>query len=199
MSIPIGAAATSIFDRGLSSLEKARSKQGGAEESRPYSFQTLDQKVSLHPGDARSGLLGDDRTVSDDILGDAFPGLFATDYSSNTRRNSPAMNPAGRVAHGRQHAAIHDGFQRWRHGIDTTDDDAGLSARLHDVGGSQCHVVVVEEGGFDVGILGQMRILDTRDLGDVPVGGIGVQHLDYWIVLHDLLEALGAALGPRMT
>src|SRR5205814_3914447 len=98
----------------------------------------------------------DDRTVSDDILGDAFAGLFATDYSSNTRRNSPAMNPAGRVAHGRQHAAIHDGFQRWRHGIDTTDDDAGLSARLHDVGGSQCHVVVVEEGGFDVGILGQM-------------------------------------------
>src|SRR3954454_336949 len=91
------------------------------------------------------------------FLGMPFPGLFATDYSSNTRRNSPAMNPAGRVAHGRQHAAIHDGFQHCEHDIDTTDYDAGLSARLHDVGGSQGQVVVVEQGGFDVGILGQMR------------------------------------------
>ena len=82
-----------MFELAFSFLEKREAKGRGA-GSRPFLVETLNQEVSLHPGDAGRGLLGDDRAVGNDILWDAFPGLFTAGDGGNTGRNSPAMNTA---------------------------------------------------------------------------------------------------------
>ncbi len=71
-------------------------------------------------------------------------------------------------------------------------------ARLHDVVGGERHVVVMEEGRVDLRVLGEIGFPQARHLGDVPVGRLGVEHLDAGILLDHRVEALGAALRAGM-
>ena len=69
-------------------------------------------------------------------------------------------------------------LDRRRHGVDAADQDIGAVVRLHDVVGGERHVVVVEEGGIDLRVLGQLGLPEARRLGHVPIGRLGVEHLD---------------------
>src|SRR6185369_7774071 len=57
-----------------------------------------DQEVIFHPLHAGRVVLGDDRTVGDDVLRDAGTGLLAADRR-DTRHDRTAMDAAGGVAH----------------------------------------------------------------------------------------------------
>ena len=92
------------------------------------------------------------------------------------------------------HPALADRLDRRRHRVDAADQDVGAVVRLHDVVGGQRHVVIVEEGGIDLRIFGQIGFPQPRRLRYVPIGGLGIEHLDTRILLDDGVEALGAAL-----
>src|SRR5690348_8163799 len=76
--------ARSIFEP-ASALEKARNN--GAGLLGPAPPRTLNQEVALHPCDAGGRFLGDNRSIGNDVLGDAFTGLFAADDCCNARSN----------------------------------------------------------------------------------------------------------------
>src|SRR5690349_10286875 len=78
---------TSMFD--LAALPFGNERRKDRAAAPPFLVETLNQEVSLHPRDTRSRLLGDDRTVGDDILWDALTGLFTADNSGHTCSNSP--------------------------------------------------------------------------------------------------------------
>ena len=71
--------------------------------------------------------------------------------------------------------------------------------RLHDVGGGQRHVVIVEERRVDLREFGQIGFPQTRGLRDIPVRRLSIEHLDVGILLDHRVEALGAALGAAMS
>ena len=109
------------------------------------------------------------------------------------------MDAAGRVAHRGEHASVRDGGDRRRHGIDASDEDVLAALRLHHIIGGERHVVIVEEGGIDLGMLGQQGFPDTGDLGHIPIGRLLVKDLHVGEFLDHRLEALGAALRTGMT
>src|SRR5579872_3364847 len=153
-----------------------------------------DEELILHPQHAVGVGLGDDRTVGDDVLRDVLAGLRAMHDRLEAGDDRPAMDAARRVANGRVHLPGLHRLDRRRHRVATTDLDAGAALGLHHLVGGERHVVVVEVGGVDLGIFGQERLPDARDLGDVPVGRLLVEHLDLREFRHDRVEALGAAL-----
>ena len=132
----------------------------------------------LHPLHAGRVGLGHDRTVGDDALRDALSGLLARGHRRDAGDDGAAMDAAGGIAHGREHAAVAHGLDRRRHGVDAADQDVGAVMRLHDVVGGERHVVVVEEGGVDLRIFGQIGLPEPRRLGHVPVRRLGIEHLD---------------------
>ncbi|MHC2371955.1 hypothetical protein ACVIQT_006603 [Bradyrhizobium diazoefficiens] len=85
-----------------------------------------------------------------------------------------------------------------RHRVDAADQDVGAAPRLHDVGSGQRHVVIVEERRVDLRIFRQIGFPEARGLRDVPIGRLGVEHLDAGKLLDDVVEALGAALRAGM-
>src|SRR5690348_6391156 len=100
-----------------------------------------DQEVLLQPEMAGCGVLGDDRAVGPDVVGNAaLAGFLAAGCRRNAGRDRPAVNAAGRVAHGGDHGAVEHGVDRRRHGVDAADDDVGASLGLHDVVRGQRHV-----------------------------------------------------------
>src|SRR5579883_530131 len=155
-----------------------------------------DQEVILHPQHAGRIVLGHHRTVGDDVLGNAGPRLLAAGDGGHAGNDRAAMDAARRIADRRVHAAILDGIDRRRHGVDAADQDVGAVVRLHHVVGGERHVVVVEERGVDLRILSEIGLPQARDLGDVPVGRLAVEHLDAGILLHHPVEAACAALRP---
>ena len=83
-----------------------------------------DQEVLLQPEMARSCFLGDDRSVSQDIVWNILAGFLATLNRRNTGGHRPAVNTAGWVAHGCQHGAVKHCLHRRSHGVHAADDDA---------------------------------------------------------------------------
>src|SRR5882672_4043240 len=122
------------------------SRMGG----RPCGMSFSDQEVILHPLHARRVGLGHDRAVGHDALGDALAALFAGRNGGDAGDNGAAMDAAGGIADGCEHPAFAHRLDRRRHGVDPADQDVGAVMRLHDVGGGERHVVVMEEGGVDL-------------------------------------------------
>ena len=142
-----------------------------------------DQEVLLQPEMPWCCFLGDDRSVRQDIVWNIRAGFLATLNCGNTCGHRPAMDTAGRIAHRCQHGAVKHRLHRRRHGVHATDDDAFAALLLHDLMRGKRHVVIVEEGSGDIGVLCQDRIPDAGDLGHVPVGWLFVDHFhirDSW-------------------
>src|ERR1700724_622534 len=75
-----------------------------------------DQEVILHPLHARRVGLGHDGTVGDNVLRYALVGLLAGNDGGDARNNGAAMDAAGRIADGGEHAAFAHRLDRRRHG-----------------------------------------------------------------------------------
>src|SRR4029079_5344824 len=99
-----------------------------------------DEELLLHPGHARSIVLGDDRTIGDDMLGNAFAGLRAVHHGRHAGDDSAAVNPAGRIAHRREHASVLHRGNGGRHGVDAADQDALATLGFHHIVGGERHV-----------------------------------------------------------
>src|SRR5690348_14875786 len=148
----------------------------------------------LHPLHASGIGFGYHRTVGHHALWNALSALLARGHRGDTRDDGAAVDAARWITDGREHAAFAHRLDRRRHSVDPADQDVGAVARLHDVVGGERHVVIVEEGGVDLRVFGEIGLPQARGLGDVPVGRLGVEHLDTRILLDHGVEALGAAL-----
>src|SRR5439155_11639233 len=104
--------------------------------------QDSDQEVVFHPLHARRVRLGDDRTISHDILGDSLAGLFAR-QRCNTGDDRAAMDAAGGIADRREHAPVSNRGNGGRHGVDPAKQNIHPALRLHDIVSGERHVVVV--------------------------------------------------------
>src|SRR5690348_13693228 len=109
---------------------------------RPSGMEMSDQEVILHPLHAGGIGLGHDRTVGDDVLGNALAALLATRHGRDARNDRAAMDAAGRIAHGRIHPALAHRLDGWWHRVHTANQDVGAVVRLHDVGSRERHVVI---------------------------------------------------------
>src|SRR5579863_404855 len=129
-----------------------------------------DQVVPFHPHHAGRVVLGDDRTVGDDMLGDAAVArLLAVHHRRDAGQYGAAMDAAGGIADRGMHASVQHRIESRRHGVHPADQDVGAVRLFHHVVGGQRHVVVVEESGIDLRILGQQGLPDPRHLGHVPI------------------------------
>src|SRR6478672_8220351 len=94
-----------------------------------------DQEMILHPLHSGGVSLGHDRAVRHHALRNALSALLARGHRGNAGDDGAAMDAAGGIADGREHAALADRLDRRRHGVNSADQDVGTVARLHDVVG----------------------------------------------------------------
>src|SRR5262245_9974985 len=151
-----------------------------------------DQELLLHPQKPRRVRLRDDRAVDDDVLRDA-TGVRPS-RGGHAGHDGATVDPARGVAHRRVHAPVDDRLDRWRHRVDSADQDLGAPVRLHDTGRGERHVVVVEERGIDLRVSVEIALPQLRGFRDVPVRRIGRQHLDVGDPLDDRPEPARASL-----
>src|SRR3954468_3074123 len=91
-----------------------------------------DQEVLLHPEHPFGVVLGHHGPVGDHALRDAaLTGLLAADHGRHARHDRAAVDAAGGVADGGQHAALEDRLDRGRHRVDAAELDVGAVVRLH--------------------------------------------------------------------
>ena len=74
------------------------------------------------------------------------------------RDDRSAVNAAGGLADGCEHPAVADRLDCRRHSVNAANEDLRTIMRLHDVVGSERHVIIVEEGRIDLRVFGEVGL-----------------------------------------
>ena len=148
-----------------------------------------DQEMILHPLHSGGVGLGHDRAVGHHALWDA-PGRSSRRRSRRRRRRRWRRHESGRTL--RTVANMRPSLTAWdrrRHGINSPFRMLVRLQRLHDVVGGG-HVVIVEEGGIDLRVLGQVGLPQAAPSSKTSQSAGWVSSTSmFGILLHDRVEA----------